>query len=236
MSRILSICHTSDMHNSMRAFSFLEKTPNFDFIVDSGDAIKGSSTMFYGSEPMLKKMSDLNYCAMAMGNREFNYIAGVIKARQLQAGFPIISANVEDKTDKKLISKYTLAERSGIKIAFIGLTPIQYDETSWWAKIFSFLFYPNVPSVRNVLEIEEVKSADVRVLLSHAGLEEDKKMALNLEGIDLILGGHNHIALERPIIVNGIPICHTGAYGEFVGLIRIDLDRLGEIEFNLTAC
>src|SRR6185436_14269954 len=79
--------------------------------------------------------------------------------------------------------------------------------------------------------------ADLVVLVSHLGLEEDEGLSadqvsdtnegLPLDGVDLILGGHLHIVLNPPKLAQvdkyGFPtvIAHSGAFAKYVG--RLDL-------------
>jgi 5'-nucleotidase len=71
------------------------------------------------------------------------------------------------------------------------------------------------------------EGAQLIVVLSHMGEEEDVANAKAYSDIDLILGGHNHVALNPPLIVENeetgkrIPIVHSGAFAKFVG--RLDV-------------
>jgi 5'-nucleotidase len=42
---------------------------------------------------------------------------------------------------------------------------------------------------------------DVVVFITHLGLEVDEDMIANTSGIDIVLGGHNHIALQPPKVI-----------------------------------
>ena len=80
------------------------------------------------------------------------------------------------------------------------------------------------------------RKADVVICLSHIGLESDRELARRVPGIDLIVGGHSHTRLERPILVpnatpngyHGTAIAQAGYRGEFLGRIALyfDGDRL----------
>ncbi len=72
------------------------------------------------------------------------------------------------------------------------------------------------------------KHCHLAVLLSHSGLEKDKKMAAESSGIDLIIGGHSHTVLHRPITINNkqnkiVNIAQTGWGGQYLGRIHIQL-------------
>ena len=71
------------------------------------------------------------------------------------------------------------------------------------------------------------------ICLSHLGLEADKELARRVSGIDVIVGGHSHTKLAKPILIpNGTPngyhgtvIVQAGAYGEYLGRLAIYLDK-----------
>ena len=50
---------------------------------------------------------------------------------------------------------------------------------------------------------------------------EDVELARKVKGISLIIGGHSHTRLDKPLIVNGIPIVQTGEFGKFVGRLSL---------------
>jgi 2',3'-cyclic-nucleotide 2'-phosphodiesterase (5'-nucleotidase family) len=72
--------------------------------------------------------------------------------------------------------------------------------------------------------------SDLNIALSHMGFHGDKKLAASSRYIDLIVGGHNHIKLDRPVFIKNrsrkpIPIFQLGDHGRYVGEILIDVDR-----------
>ncbi|MDG1067010.1 MAG: 5'-nucleotidase C-terminal domain-containing protein, partial [Sulfitobacter sp.] len=74
------------------------------------------------------------------------------------------------------------------------------------------------------LMVDEVRAqgAELVVCLSHNGFDVDKKMAVIVTGIDVILSGHTHDALPEPVLVGDTIIVASGSNGKFVS--RVDLD------------
>ncbi len=56
-----------------------------------------------------------------------------------------------------------------------------------------------------------------RILLSHSGLEADKKIAQEYGAIDLIVGGHSQNALHEAVEVNDVLIVQAGSDASYVG-------------------
>jgi sulfur-oxidizing protein SoxB len=88
-------------------------------------------------------------------------------------------------------------------------------------------------------QIKTTKLADVIVLLSHNGLEVDLKLASRVSGLDVILGGHTHDALPRPIAVkysNGTTwVTNAGSHGKFLAVLDMDIirGRLRDLRYRL---
>jgi sulfur-oxidizing protein SoxB len=75
--------------------------------------------------------------------------------------------------------------------------------------------------------VQEVRDngAECVVLLSHNGFDVDRKLAADVDGIDIILTGHTHDAIPEPVLVNKTHLIASGSHGKFIS--RIDLDVQG---------
>ncbi|MDE2375782.1 thiosulfohydrolase SoxB, partial [Bradyrhizobium sp.] len=80
---------------------------------------------------------------------------------------------------------------------------------------------------------------DAVVLLSHNGMDVDLKLASRVSGIDVILGGHTHDAVPRPIPVKnagGVTlVTNAGSNGKFVAVLDLALDKgkVGDFRYHL---
>lgn len=232
-TRELTLLHTNDLHDRRAVFPVLEQYPRdrSTLLVDAGDAIRGSNTVFRLHEPILDAMSRVGYDAMTFGNREFNYLRGVLNRRHAQVTFPFVCANVRDLRDKvNHLWQPTLVKQVGdVRVGLIGLTPVQYLEPSYWQPLFGFQFFPPM-EVLEPLVASLRPQVDALVLLSHSGFDADCQIARTIEGIDVIVGGHSHTLLETPRRIGGTAIVQTGAYGRFVGKMRLRAKEGGAVE------
>lgn len=222
----LTLLHTNDLHDRRTVFPFLESYPRDErtLLVDAGDAIRGSNTVFHLNEPILGLMARVGYDVVTMGNREFNYLRWVMKRRHSRAGCPIVCANVSDLRGKinHLWQPTLVKEVAGRRVGFIGLTPVQYLDGSPWQRLFGFRFTPAL-DVLPGLVARLAPQVDLLVLLSHQGYKTDRRIAEAVPGIHVIVGGHSHHLLEQPERVGDAWIVQTGCFGRFVGKMQLRL-------------
>ncbi len=78
--------------------------------------------------------------------------------------------------------------------------------------------------IGRVLSAYDESDYDLLIVLSHLGFDKDKEIASRIPEIDLIVGGHSHTVIEKPVVENGVIISQAGAFGEYVGEIVLDFD------------
>lgn len=200
-------------------------------LVDAGDifagTVEGNVTR---GRAVITLMNALGYDAMTLGNHEFDF--GYYNLEQLAANadFPFLGANVFRRSSGEILPflrPYIIREISGRKVALIGVTTAETPEIILPGNIDKVLFRDPVAVVRTYLKILKDEGADVMIVLSHLGLENDRKLAEETEGIDLIIGGHSHDLLEKPIRAGPAEtiICQAGSYGRYAGRIDLRIDR-----------
>lgn len=229
---ILDIIHTTDLHGRRGIFDIIPNPSGDNIILDSGDAIKGSCTLFNFREPILSEMKNIGFSAMAMGNREYSYFKNIVRMRAAEASFPILAANVIFENPIDGIVPFINIERHGFKIAVIGLAPIQfYGKGTEPLSFFAGSRFIGYSEALNKIK-KDISGADFRILLSHSGLKEDIETAEECPFIDLILAGHSHLKFKEPVYACGIPIIHSGAFGLSYAEIRIDSDSKKIVSFR----
>nr|WP_168393197.1 bifunctional UDP-sugar hydrolase/5'-nucleotidase UshA [Erwinia amylovora] len=157
------------------------------------------------AEPDFRAMNMIGYDAMAIGNHEFDNPLSVLRQQQRWAKFPLLSANIYQKsTGKRLFQPYALFNRMGLKIAVIGLTT---DDT---AKIGNPEYFEDVlfhkPATEAKAVVEELRAnekPDVIIAATHMGHYDNGQHGSNAPGdvemaralpagyLDMIVGGHS---------------------------------------------
>ncbi len=176
--------------------------------LDSGDCFQGAPIFnFYSGEPEVRSQSALGTDAMVLGNHEFD--RGAINvARQFQrwSNFPLLGSNYQFQDAKNanssligsVVRPFEVFNREGLKIAVIGMANI--------STLSSLFDQPNKLGILplNTVEVAQFyvdllrPSVDVIVMLTHLGLQVDQDMVRQTTGIDVVLGGHNHIVINPP--------------------------------------
>jgi sulfur-oxidizing protein SoxB len=85
-------------------------------------------------------------------------------------------------------------------------------------------------------ELRSAQHADAVVLLSHNGMDVDLKLAGRVTGIDVILGGHTHDAVPRPVVVSNAGgktvVTNAGSNGKFLAVLDLDVGKSAVKDFR----
>lgn len=253
------IIHTSDLHNRLRdtgsqVIDTLRRQHPGCLLLDSGDAIgAGNLTYRVRGEPILRLMARLGYQAMTMGNRESHPNAVILNHKLRDASFPILAANLQPRRGKSLPPKVRshieveVAAASGpggksVGVCIIGLAPQMTKPDSWWRRATDFVYDDPLECAAGL--VRKLRGTnDVMILLTHLGLEADRALA-ELDGVDLILGGHDHKPLFPPAKMGSAYVAHPEPFARSVGLVEVHIHedrrvsatgRLVSLESNKTA-
>ncbi|MDA7558839.1 metallophosphatase [Flavobacteriaceae bacterium] len=219
--------------------SLRDQNPN-TLLLDAGDIFQGTPYFnYYGGELEFKLMSILKYDLATIGNHDFdNGIEGLHKQLP-HANFDFVSANYDfSKTImNEHVKPYKIFKKNGIKIGVFGLgielnglvLKKQYKET---------VYRDPIEISQDMSRIlKEDEQCDLIICLSHLGHYYKKNpnkisdvvLARATKHIDLIIGGHTHTFLKKPIIEKNIVgknvlINQVGCYGLYMGKIDFFFD------------
>ncbi|MCG7408685.1 5'-nucleotidase C-terminal domain-containing protein [Paenibacillus sp. ACRRX] len=232
----LTIGHTNDVHghimddekNKEMGYAKLAtlmkslkaENPN-TMLVDAGDMIQGTIYVNLSKgEAATKLVNPLGYDFMVAGNHEFDFGHEQLVKVSKMFQFPVLGANVFDAKGELLLKPYVIKEIEGKKFAFLGLiteeTPIVTHPDN--VKGLKFL-NPVTVAKEWVPKLQQM--ADQVIIVSHSGLTEDREIAKQVKGVDLIIGGHSHTKLSTPEVVNGVYIVQDWEYSKSLG--RVDM-------------
>ncbi len=198
-------------------------------LMDAGDTLHGLpiATLDKG-ESIVNIMNLAGYDAMVPGNHDFNYGYDHLKSLEKLMKYDLISANtVDTATGKNLFDESTIIEKNGIKYGIFGLsTPETAYKTN--PKNVEGITFENPITVAEE-EVTKLKQegAEIIIALTHIGLDTSsefttKKIAEQVDGIDLIVDGHSHTMLSEGLKVRDTLIVSTGEYIKNIGVVLID--------------
>jgi 5'-nucleotidase/UDP-sugar diphosphatase len=224
------------------------KRTNPTLVLDAGDFLMGSLFHMVAREEALelRLIKEMGYDVVTLGNHEFDLmssgLARILVSADQKGGMPeVVSSNLlfnqesnEDDTLEELFKKavikpYLIREIQGIRIGIFGILGKDAAEVSPFARPIKFRD-PIETSREMVKMLREKKKVHLVICLSHSGLREkkslseDDRLAEEVPGIDLIVSGHSHTKLEKPMMVNRTIIVQAGCYGEYVGALDLAYD------------
>jgi 5'-nucleotidase/UDP-sugar diphosphatase len=157
------------------------------------------------AEPDFKGMSLLGYDAMALGNHEFDNPLSVLEKQQTWANFPLLSANIIEKSSgKNAFTPYKIFKKNGLSIAVIGLTTTDTAKIGNPQYIGHLEFIDPVSVTAKLAEEIKAKyNPDITIAVTHMGHFIDANHGINAPGdvtlarslptntLDMIIGGHS---------------------------------------------
>ena len=179
-------------------------------LLDIGDHLQGDNAAFYynfidtvSTHIFSKLMNYLNYDAVIVGNHDIEPGHAVYDKVKDELNMPYLAANaIDTKTGKPYFEPYTVLNKSGIKIAVIGLTNPNIPgwlSSGLWEGIE---FKEVVPVLEHwIEEVRKKEKPHFVIVAMHAGLGDEgvndienpaRFVAKNVKGIDLLLAAHDH--------------------------------------------
>ncbi len=229
----LTILHTNDLHahllpeggrggfaNVAAFIKEVRRTRERVLVLNGGDMVQGTpvSTLFSGT-PIYEILNACGYDAAVLGNHDFDYDLEKVAEYRKIAAYPVLSANV--LMNEKLVADEAahVFDIKGLKVGVVGLTTREFISGVT-------ILPPEAMAKRYVPELR--RQCDLIVALTHLGVEEDKELAGTTRGIDVIVGGHSHTAIAKPLKVGETLIVQAGCYGRWVGELNLKVDRKGK--------
>ncbi|MFZ3322809.1 MAG: thiosulfohydrolase SoxB [Usitatibacter sp.] len=212
-------------------------------LLDGGDTWQGSATSLWSKGQDMIDAQKLLGIDVMTGHWEFTYGQDRVKQvldNDFKGHIEFIAQNVDTADFGDPVFKpYTIREVNGVPIGIVGqafpYTPIahpRYLVPDWTFGLKEAELQKHVDEVR-------AKGVKAVVLLSHNGMDVDLKLASRVTGIDVILGGHTHDGVPKPVPVKNAGgttlVTIAGCNGKFLGVLDLDVrdGRLRDIRYRL---
>jgi len=226
-------------------------------LLDAGDYSMGTlfHTIIRETGSELQLLSALQYDAITLGNHEFDFrpdglaqsinsaIASGAKLPAIVISNMNFSQNdaaddaLEQLWDKKIIQPYVVLNRGNKRIGIFGLLGLDAIDVAPNAKPLTFND-PIETANKMVTILRDKEKVDIIIALSHGGIMtdsdapsgwmgDDLTLLRNTPGIDIVVGGHSHTPLLKPIILNSAEntdriIVQAGSESQYLGELTVD--------------
>ncbi len=190
--------------------------------LDAGDQCQG--TLFYNVNKT-GMLSDINqhmpYDAAVLGNHEFDEGCGAAAEFTRRSPYPILAANLLPTGSCAMggskTQPYIIREIRGSKVGIIGLSNDEVVEVSHACRYTRF--EDASATLRRIVAELEAQGVRHIVLLTHLGLEADRRLARSVAGVDVIVGGHSHDYLGEGAPAGSYPLVESSPAGQPVLIV-----------------
>jgi len=170
--------------------------------------------------------------AMALGNHDFDIRPFRLKNAIVQSGaaFDVLSANIQYNADTSGLNQYVkpfvVKTIGDVTVGIFGLTT---RTTTSYGETEAITFESATNAARRMVDSLTAHNVDLIVAVTHLGTSEDRQIAQNVAGIDVIVGGHSHTPLAEPILqVNPAGdttvIVQAGSKWRYLGMLTLTLN------------
>jgi 5'-nucleotidase len=240
----LTILHTNDVHSNYGGFTsanricyapycvdgkggsvrlqqavqaIKKEIPN-TIILDAGDEFQG--TLYWTTHKEAVSVDILNaigYQAFIPGNHEFDDGCEPFLKLVRALKTPVLAANLsfsKPLSGSERIRPWTIINQNGRKVGIIGLANAETANLS--SPCVEVQFTNEAEALRKATTQLTAQGVDIIIALTHVGLENDRRLARSVAGVDILVGGHSHSLLSNklPNAVGVYPIVEKSPEGK----------------------
>lgn len=200
-------------------------------LLDSGDTWFGSglSSRMRGQD--MARISGLLGVDAMTGDWDFAH--GAVRMAELLSQdslerMSFLAHNIQGRDGAEVpFRPYSVYFLNGFPVGVIGQAYSHIGKMGGRNFVPEWTFGVDEARLQVMVDLVRAQGARLVVLLSHAGLATDNKLARRVRGIDVVLSGHSHDAFPVPMVINGgsnqTLIVSAGGGGRFLGVLDLDL-------------
>jgi hypothetical protein len=208
--------------------------------VDAGDfASSGSKHGEFKSEWMARLMGDLEYDAIAVGERDLQLGRDKLMALAEQYSLPLVCANLIDTESKEhIVAPYRIVEKGKkslfglfgkpVKVGIFGILSPRYFIPVSKPGDAPLKATDPVESAKLTIEELKTKGCTIIIALVHVSVQEAGKIA-SLGDLTALVMGHSMSHLAKPRFDNGAIVIQGGREGRYIGDVKIEADGSGKV-------
>lgn len=235
--KVGGFAHLKTLIDRMRA----EVPDGSSLLLDGGDTWQGSATALWTRGKDMLGACNLLGVDVMTGHWEFTYqqqeilenisaFKGEFIAQNVRVSEEALFDGVQafDEDSGHAFQPYIIRQMGERRVAIIGqafpYTPIANPRRF----IPDWSFGIRDSDMQELVdEIRSRERPDAVIVLSHNGMDVDIKMAAVVSGVDVILGGHTHDAVPRPLLIGNAGaktlVTNAGSNGKFLAVLDLDI-------------
>jgi 5'-nucleotidase len=259
--KTITILHTNDIHASFipQVAAWVRSDPKpliggfneLQYIVDSirhaipntllldaGDVMTGNPIteyQYHGADggALFEMMNQVGYEAWTVGNHDFDISVANLNTLAHIANFPTVSANIQDLAGNYPVNNkpFIIIHKNGLRIGIVGLMSGDFYNLVNHKSGESIKLLPPIQTMQSFVTELRPKT-DLIIALTHEGVQDDSVLAMNVQGLDVIVGGHSHTRLKTPKYVNNVIIVQTGSNCENLGELTLTVDNHKVVSYD----
>ena len=209
-------------------------------VLDAGDQFQGSLIYTtYKGQAAAEFMNAIGFDAMAVGNHEFDDGPEALASFIDAVDVPLVSSNLDVSQSNLLNGKlndHIVLDVGGEKIGIISALATDTVETSSPGP--NVIFQDEAEALAAAVAELEAEGVTKVIALTHVGLPKDMELAAEVEGLDVVVGGHSHTLLSNtdekaagayPMMVGDVPVVQAYAYSKYLGHLTVTFDDAGNV-------
>ena len=230
------IISTNDIHATIDAMPELAtlvksyESQGEVILVDSGDRVSGNAYVDDATEsgmPIIELMNAVGYDFVTLGNHEFDKGTAALSRMVNGSKFEWLCANASSEIEALSFKSSTIVNVAGVDLGFVGV--VSTDNNGYplgKRSAFDGVTFSNDLQT-SIMACEQIApKCDFVVLLSHMGLDVDRRLAEQTKACDWVAGGHTHDLVNEEY--NSIHISQNNKNIRYVTVATLNIQN-GEI-------
>ncbi|XP_033099228.1 snake venom 5'-nucleotidase-like [Anneissia japonica] len=219
-------------------------------LLDAGDQFQGTMWFYYYKGTATSHFMNLvGYDVMALGNHEFDNNPDGLAPFLKEVNFAVLSSNMDASAEPVLTgltNKSTILKVGGENIGIIGYT---FSGTHLISSAREVRFGDEVEAIQKEVDILQAMQVNKIIAVGHSGISIDQKIAREVDGVDVVVGGHTDTFLYSgtppsteepygpyPIVIHpdanperNVLVVQDYTFGKYLGDLQVTFDENGDV-------
>jgi len=173
---------------------------------------------------MINLFNTMGFDAAGLGNHEFDFGPDILRQRISDSKFPWVATNTLDLDGKPFGGTRRLIMRKFDDLN-VGIFALLTEETQYLANTKGQVkLTDSIEAAKAAVRDLRKQGADIVIAITHLGFAEDRALARNVSGVDVIVGGHDHDAYSA--YEGNTLIVKAGSDAHFLAVVDLKIEKI----------